>query len=74
VAKSLHTGLCKKVYCVRGGYLYSSELVQDEIADMEERRGEGEWKEAKLVHRRRDVYTAVEVLEARANSSAKFRL
>ena len=43
---------------------------------MEERRGEGEWREAELVHRRGDVClcVAVEVLEARAGGSAKFRL
>ena len=44
--------------------------------DVEERLGEGEWREAKLVRRGGDVrlYTAVEVLEARAGGSAKFRL
>jgi len=42
--------------------------------DVEERLGEGEWRETELVHRRRDVYTAVEVLKARAGGSAKFRL
>lgn len=65
-----------KVYYVRGSCLYVAGWCKARDVDVEERLGEGEWRETKLVHRGGDIYlyTAVEVLKARAGGSAKFRL
>jgi len=61
VVTTLHMWLSKKVYRVRGSYLYITGGYEAKIVGMEERYEEGEWREARLVYRGGDMYLYIAV-------------
>jgi len=65
VVKPLHMWLHKSAYRVRDGYLYITGGYKAKIIGMEERYREGEWKEARLVYRRGDMYLYIAVVMPR---------